>query len=96
MTIAMNIEAKLGLNAFKLDEESHIRINNEICRRDCREKYCLFVCPAHLYSVNKESGDICVEFEGCLECGTCRIACRYGALEWNYPRGGFGVQFRFG
>lgn len=96
MTIAMNIESKLGLDAFKLDEESHIRINQEICRQDCQEKYCLFVCPAHLYSVSKESGDICVEFEGCLECGTCRIACRYGALEWDYPRGGFGVQFRFG
>ena len=96
MAIAMNIESKLGLDAFKLDEASHIRINQEICRQDCQEKYCLFVCPAHLYSVSKESGDICVEFEGCLECGTCRIACRYGALEWDYPRGGFGVQFRFG
>ena len=94
--MTMNIESKLGLNAFKLDEESHIRINQEICRQKCKEKYCLFVCPAHLYSVNKETGDFSVEFEGCLECGTCRITCRYGALEWEYPRGGFGVQFRFG
>jgi ferredoxin like protein len=31
-----------------------------------------------------------------LECGTCRIACPHSALEWEYPRSGFGVQFRFG
>ena len=92
----MNIEAKLGLDAFKLDEESHIRINQEICARECEEKHCLFLCPGHLYSINKETGDVSVEFEGCLECGTCRIVCRYGALEWAYPRGGFGVQYRFG
>jgi ferredoxin like protein len=92
----MNIEAKLGLNAFKPAEESHIRIHHEICRRECREKYCLFVCPAHLYAVNEETGDLYVDFAGCLECGTCHSACRYGALEWEYPQGGFGVQFRFG
>jgi len=31
-----------------------------------------------------------------LECGTCRIACGAEVLEWNYPEGGAGVQFRFG
>jgi ferredoxin like protein len=31
----------------------------------------------------------------CLECGACRISCQNGALDWNYPKGGFGVCFRF-
>jgi ferredoxin like protein len=34
--------------------------------------------------------------DGCLECGTCRIACGTEVLEWYYPSGGAGVQFRFG
>jgi ferredoxin-like protein FixX len=24
------------------------------------------------------------------------VACPSGALEWRYPRGGFGVQYRYG
>ena len=30
----------------------------------------------------------------CLECGTCLIICEKGALDWKYPRGGFGVRYR--
>ncbi|MCG2879366.1 ferredoxin family protein, partial [Obesumbacterium proteus] len=31
------------------------------------------------------------------ECGTCRILCRDSVLdEWNYPRGTFGVEYRYG
>ncbi|MEG8157355.1 ferredoxin family protein, partial [Escherichia coli] len=33
----------------------------------------------------------------CLECGTCRILGLGSALEqWEYPRGTFGVEFRYG
>ena len=91
----MNIETKLGLDVFKIDTEPHIIINQEICAV-CEEKFCLYVCPGKLYSINREAGDMEVECSGCLECGTCMIACVHGALDWNYARGGFGVQFRFG
>ncbi|WP_243678951.1 4Fe-4S dicluster domain-containing protein [Vulcanisaeta distributa] len=33
---------------------------------------------------------------GCLECGTCRVVCPENNIEWNYPKSGFGVQYRFG
>jgi len=56
----------------------------------------LYVCPGRLYSINQETGEMALEFGGYLECGTCLIACIDGALDWNYPRGGFGVQYRFG
>jgi ferredoxin like protein len=91
----MNIETKLGLDAFILDKEAHIVVNQEICKK-CEAKYCLYVCPGRLYSVNQETGEMALEFGGCLECGTCMIACVDDALDWNYPRGGFGVQYRFG
>ncbi len=39
----------LGLNRFNVDEEEpHIVLDKEICRR-CVEKPCLLVCPAVLY-----------------------------------------------
>jgi len=92
----MKIDEKLALDAFKNDKESHIIINHPICRSKCTLRPCLFVCPAHLYSLNEETGEMVVEYAGCLECGTCLIACNEGALSWSYPRWDYGVQYRFG
>jgi len=92
----LNIEAKLGLDVFQIDsEQSHILIDQEVCQSRCTIRYCLHVCPADLYELN-ENGEMTVDYEGCLECGTCYIACREDALEWHYPRAGYGVQYRFG
>jgi ferredoxin like protein len=91
----MTIEEKLAQDAFKNDEASHITLDQSVCK-DCRERFCIYSCPAHLYSLNEETGQMQVEFAGCLECGTCMIACIYGSVTWNYPRGGFGVQYRHG
>jgi ferredoxin like protein len=91
----MEITDKLAINFFRADTESHIIIEQEKCR-SCDLKPCLFVCPGKLYEKNKETGEIKVEFAGCLECGTCLITCERQALKWSYPKGGFGVQYRFG
>lgn len=88
------IRAKLGHDAIKVDSERHIKVNQEVCR-SCEEKYCLYVCPAQVYVLNSE-GEIQLELDACLECGTCRIACVKKSIEWDYPRGGFGVQLKFG
>jgi ferredoxin like protein len=92
----MRIDEKLVIDAFKTDRESHITIDHDICRTKCTAKYCLFVCPGHLYEYDTESDEIRVEYAGCLECGTCKIACSDGAIEWAYPRGEYGVQYRHG
>ncbi len=56
----------------------------------------IHLCPAGCYS-ETESGQVEVAADGCLECGTCRIVTREtGEVEWNYPRGGFGVLYKFG
>ena len=35
--------------------------------------------------------------DGCRECGSCRILCsEHGNIEWEYPRGGHGILFKFG
>jgi len=91
----MNIEAKLGLDVFGLDKKPHITIDQQVCQAVCKLRPCLFVCPAHLYTLDPE-GRVQVNWEGCLECGTCLIACQDKGLEWHYPRAGFGVQYRFG
>jgi ferredoxin like protein len=92
----MRIDQKLAIDAFKTDKESHIVIHHKICRTKCTVKYCLSVCPGHLYEYDEETREIKVEYAGCLECGTCKIACEENAIEWIYPRGDYGVQYRYG
>jgi ferredoxin like protein len=47
--------------------------------------------------VKNDEGGIDLTTDGCLECGTCRIICQgNNNLEWDYPRGGFGISFKFG
>jgi ferredoxin like protein len=54
------------------------------------------VCPAGCYSKN-DAGQVEISVDGCVECGTCRIVCGpTGEVVWNYPRGGFGVAYKFG
>jgi ferredoxin like protein len=90
----MKITEKLALDAFKNDKETHITLDQKICHT-CRERFCIYACPANLYSLN-EKGEMVVEYAGCLECGTCQIACIYGSVRWKYPRSDYGVQYRFG
>jgi ferredoxin like protein len=92
----LSIEQLLGVNKFVVDDDqAHIKVNKEQCR-SCREKPCLYACPAGLYTLKDE--EMQFDYAGCLECGTCRVVCpRAGeVITWAYPRGGFGVQFRFG
>jgi ferredoxin like protein len=91
----MDPASKLSVDVFKNDQKPHIIVRQEICLH-CDLKPCLRICPAGLYSISEETKEILIEYTGCLECGSCRVACPHGALEWYYPIGGFGVQYRYG
>ena len=88
----MEIEDKITKVRFNVDINSHIKINDELCET-CMEKPCLYVCPVKNFTLNE--GKIEFSWQGCLECGACGIACQKHAIEWGYPRGGFGVSFRY-
>lgn len=89
----IKIDDRLALNKYDVDEKAHITVNYDICK-PCDHKACLFACPAVCYVL--ESEQVKFRYEGCLECGTCRIICDKGAITWDYPRGGFGILFRYG
>lgn len=90
----MGLKAKLGLNVFKHDSKPHICIKPGM-ESDPRLLKAVLVCPAGLYSQNVD-GKVDLTIDGCLECGTCRLVCGTEVLDWCYPAGGSGVQFRFG
>ena len=89
----MAIEDKLSTTRFNVDAEPHIKVNTEICET-CLEKPCLYICPVQNYVLT--DGKLEFSWQGCLECGACWIACMRNAIDWAYPRGGFGVCLRYG
>ncbi len=103
----MDIEKKLINVKYNTDENSHLILNQEICKV-CEDRVCLNICPANVYKEsvsdqNTENGSenngtincITVEYENCLECGACKIACPYGAIDWRYRQAGCGVIYKF-
>ena len=89
----LTVEQRLGLDTFQTDEESHIKVNRDKCKeRDV--KVLLRICPARCFTI--ASGELVFSRLGCLECGACRAAATPGAIEWSFPKGGAGVNYRYG
>ena len=81
---------------YKTDEISHLKIKNQDVCRQCEDKPCMPRCPAQVYDWDRERQEIMVAYENCLECGVCKVVCPYDNIDWEYPRGGFGVVWKFG
>ena len=110
--ITVNVDEYLALDKYEVDEESaeafkadtekltetfknaHIELVDD---PDIEEFLKLVrVCPAALYKID-EDGKKSFDYAGCLECGTCRIACEGTIVKkWENPRPTMGVEYRFG
>lgn len=91
--VMTTFEEKIRTPRFKVDDVPHIVVHAEVCN-NCSVRACVYVCPANLF-VPLDDGGILFNYEECFECGTCYIACNQeGAIEWSYPKGGYGVTFR--
>jgi ferredoxin like protein len=90
------VESKLFQNRYIVDGgHPHITVKPHTTPSK-RLLSLVTACPAGCYSKN-EQGQVEVSTDGCLECGTCRVICApTGEITWTYPRGGYGVMFKFG
>jgi ferredoxin like protein len=92
----LSVDDRVGLDSFEFDEEPFITVDTKLCL-DCELKPCLYVCPSKVY--RWEDNGLVYNTEGCIELGACFIVCHElgnKAIRWSYPRGGKGVQFKFG
>ncbi len=92
----LTVDDRVSLDRFEFDEEPFITVDTDICRR-CDTKPCLYVCPSRVYRWDKD--ELLYNTEGCIELGACAVVCQHigkGAIRWSYPRGSYGVEFRFG
>ena len=90
----VSLDDKLALVKRKLAKDSHITVDQELFKKD-PDKVVLFICPAKVYERNEETGECIVNFENCLECGTCQVSARE-YVKWENPQGGFGVSYALG
>ena len=95
--MSTKIEQKLYQNRYNVDEgRPHIRLKDPDSVSESLKKL-LTLCPAGCWTL-QDDGKLGSSLDGCFECGTCRIvASAFGdEIEWEYPRGGFGVLYKFG
>jgi ferredoxin like protein len=90
------VEEKLYQNRYMVDSgQPHIKIMPH--SKPSKNLLAMtHLCPAGCYS-EAETGQVEITVDGCLECGTCRVLCEAaGDITWDYPRGGYGILFKFG
>jgi electron transfer flavoprotein-quinone oxidoreductase len=68
------------------DRISHIRVLNS--KSEFMKKM-VTLCPTSCYSM--EAGDVTLQHEACIECGTCAEE-----TEWRHPRGEKGIVYQYG
>ncbi len=97
--ITVNVDEALSVNKYEVDEEApHIVLADDDGSEAYDEEFLKLVrvCPAALYKVDGD-GAKSFDYAGCLECGTCRIACGGTIVEkWVNPGPTMGVEYRFG
>ena len=97
---AMTVEGKLGFLEYKKSPETHISLAdasaNSPCVTKCHDKPCTTVCPAKVYEWEESHKKILVAYENCIECGACRMLCPFDNIKCDWPKGGFGVKYKYG
>lgn len=90
----LSVDERLALIARKVSKVSHIEVDQQKFKQS-KDKAVLFLCPAKVYVLNEETGECIVNFENCIECGTCQVACpEY--IKWRNPHGVFGITYKYG
>ncbi|VDY41560.1 ferredoxin FixX [Salmonella enterica subsp. enterica serovar Daytona] len=68
----VNVDVKLGVNKFYVDEgHPHIILRSSPDMQEFNKL--IKACPAGLYKLD-DAGNIHFDSAGCLECGTCRFS----------------------
>lgn len=94
--IPVNVDDLLAAVKYYVDEEfAHIKIKDQDVCAHCVTHPCLNFCPAGVFTMDRQ-GRVLVGYQACVECGSCRVGCPYLNVDWNLPRGGHGVAYKFG
>ncbi|MGI9861319.1 4Fe-4S dicluster domain-containing protein [Moorella naiadis] len=76
-----------------VDEEMHIKVKDDQACHRCLNKPCTYACPSQVFEW--EEDHVRVKYPRCMECGACRLFCPEGNILMEYPRGGYGLNYRY-
>lgn len=94
--VGPKVEEKLFQNRYLVDAgRPHIKVKAGAAPSAALRSL-VTTCPAGCYSTN-DKGLVEIAADGCMECGTCRVVtAKTGEIDWQYPRGGYGILYKFG
>jgi ferredoxin like protein len=85
----------ISIKYFTDEQEAHLQLVDAETCVSCKSQPCLYFCPVGAYQ-QQEDRHVVIAFQSCVECGSCRVMCPHNNVIWKYPRGGFGVAYKFG
>jgi electron-transferring-flavoprotein dehydrogenase len=75
----------------------HLKIKDRArCVRECLAVYgapCTRFCPAQVYTLSDDGGEIKIDAANCLHCKTCQVKDPLQNIEWSLPEGGSGPNY---
>lgn len=71
----------------RLRVERKSAISFAVMCRQCREPHCVYACLTGALQRDSASGIITVDTERCIGCGTCILACPFGAISQDKDGG---------
>ncbi|MCK8827803.1 4Fe-4S dicluster domain-containing protein [Natroniella acetigena] len=90
-----NNQSPLEYVTIKVDDQSHINIKDQKkCLNQCENKPCTYYCPTRVFSWDEQSNKIRVDYSRCIECLACPFGCPLNNIDWNFPRGSYGVIYQ--
>ncbi len=90
----LKLEDLLQRDIWDVDEDPHIEIPKDPEQQvGLPKKALVYLCPAGCYTMVGDT--VLFSYEGCFECGLCRVVSPEDKIKWEYPKSGKGIQFRF-
>ena len=68
-----------------------------VCCQQCEWAPCVSACPTGASYINEDTGVVLVDYESCIGCRYCMIACPYNVRQFNWqkPDGIDGVDYQY-
>ncbi|MNB65069.1 hypothetical protein D3C81_98790 [compost metagenome] len=90
----MSVNESLARNCYHPTAKAHLHLHDSLSEEQISQL--VKICPAGLFTQDV-AGKVNVHFQGCLECGCCRLVAGPDTLaDWHYPPSGAGLTLRFG
>ena len=84
----------LKYTEIKSADKSHIKIiNKNDCLNKCEKKPCTYYCPTEVFRWHDD--EIQILYQRCIECGACPTGCPFNNIDWSFPPGGYGVNYKY-